>query len=298
MDQVWFAARAILAGRDPYALIGPGRELPNQFPFYYPLPAAILFVPLAPFPVIVTRLAMAAGAGGWLAYCIARYDWRWLTLFLSRSYYLNVWYVQWGTVLTCALFVPWMGIFFAGKPTNGAAVLAAFRDGKAIRTALIAALVPLIISLIVQPLWIGRWLAVLAEGQHLRPFILLPGGFLLLLAAFRWRCWEGRLLLGLSLVPQTLLQYGALPLLLIPRKRWGTALLAALTFVPNFLAVRPPFNDRIADALARGDFTAVTTTVGALTLWAVYVPALLMVLRRPRTSAVESHQSTHQPFAM
>jgi hypothetical protein len=294
IDQVWFAAKAILGGRDPYALIGPGREFDQQFPFYYPLPAAIIMLPFAPVPVLVVRLVFAAGSGALLAYCVARYDWRWLLLFLSRTYWLNLWYVQWGTVLTCALFMPWVGLFFTGKPTNGAAMLAAFRDKKAIRTAIIAALIPLAIAFIAQPLWISRWLAVLTEGQHLRPFIMLPGGFLLLLAAFRWRCWEGRLLLGLSLVPQTLLQYGALPLLLIPRQRWGTVLLAALTFVPNFLAVRPPFNSRIADALSRDDFTAVTSTVGMLTLWTVYVPTLVFVLW-PRHQPMNPGTNTRAP---
>src|SRR5215212_9879963 len=37
-DQIWFAARAVLAGRNPYHLIGPGRTFVWEFPFFYPLP--------------------------------------------------------------------------------------------------------------------------------------------------------------------------------------------------------------------------------------------------------------------
>jgi hypothetical protein len=297
IDQLWFAARAVLQGRDPYALIGPGREFSKGFPLYYPLPAAIILAPLAPLSVIVTRLVMAAGFGGLLAFCIARYDWRWLILFLSRPYYLNVWYVQWGTPLTCALFIPVLGFFIAAKPTNGAAMLTAFRDWRAVRVAVIAATVPVVVSLLLQPFWVPRWLDALGDGEHLRPFLAVPGGFVLALAAIRWKEWQGRLLLALSLVPQTLLQYGALPLLLIPRQRWGTVLLAALTFIPGFLAERAPFNARIADALARNDFATVTSTVGILTLGAVYVPALVFLLwpRHPMNPATKDRAPDPPP---
>src|SRR5215207_5028160 len=37
-DQLWFAARALLAGQNPYHLVGPGRSFPWEFPLFYPLP--------------------------------------------------------------------------------------------------------------------------------------------------------------------------------------------------------------------------------------------------------------------
>lgn len=106
IDQLWFAARAVLDGRDPNALIGPGKEFDFAWPLNYPLPAALSFVPLAPFPVELTRIAMAALPGGGLAYLIARTDPRGLVLFLSKAYYLNAWYGQWSPLLMCALYVP------------------------------------------------------------------------------------------------------------------------------------------------------------------------------------------------
>ena len=41
IDQVWFAAQAILDGRNPYPLIGPGREFEGPWPLYYPLMAPL-----------------------------------------------------------------------------------------------------------------------------------------------------------------------------------------------------------------------------------------------------------------
>jgi hypothetical protein len=64
VDQLWFAARALLDGRNPYDLIGPGREFDYHWQLYYPLPAVLLLTPLAPFPLVVSRISVAAlGAG-------------------------------------------------------------------------------------------------------------------------------------------------------------------------------------------------------------------------------------------
>src|SRR4051812_191054 len=46
-DQVWFAAHALLAGRNPYFEIGPGLRFDWPAPLYYPLTAAVAVLPLA-----------------------------------------------------------------------------------------------------------------------------------------------------------------------------------------------------------------------------------------------------------
>ena len=55
MDQIWFAARALFAGQDPYVVIGPGRVFSFPWPFYYPLTAAVLGLPLALLPLTLAR---------------------------------------------------------------------------------------------------------------------------------------------------------------------------------------------------------------------------------------------------
>ena len=44
-DQTWYAARALLAGRNPYAEIGPGLSFDWPQYFYYPLNAPLAVAP-------------------------------------------------------------------------------------------------------------------------------------------------------------------------------------------------------------------------------------------------------------
>src|SRR5687767_8022825 len=46
-DQVWFAANALFAGRNPYLEIGPGLPFDWPAPLYYPLTSAVVIAPLA-----------------------------------------------------------------------------------------------------------------------------------------------------------------------------------------------------------------------------------------------------------
>lgn len=299
MDQVWFATRALMDGKDPYALIGPDHALADgsafRFAFYYPPVAPFLLLPLAPFPVEVTRVAMAAVPGGLLAYLVAR--WRpflLLPLFLSRAYYLNVWYVQWTVIATTALFLPWLGGVLAAKPNIGVAMLAGYQSRRDLVRCSLSLLVVVVATFMLYPDWLPRWFVALREGEHLRPFVLLPGGAILLLAALRWRSWRARLLLALSLVPQTMTAIGALPLLLLPH-RWQTAAALSLcSFLPSLLITRAPFNQWVTDSIARGDFTATTHVVGLLTLWTVYLPGLVIVLweHQPTTDPGIAHQAS------
>src|SRR5262245_17262251 len=81
-DQICAAARVLLDGGDPYAMIGPGRPVRFTYPFFYPLPAAIIGLPLAHLTVIDARLAFMAITGGLLGYAIGRYrPWLWPALF-------------------------------------------------------------------------------------------------------------------------------------------------------------------------------------------------------------------------
>jgi hypothetical protein len=278
IDQLWFAARALLQGRDPYALIGPGREFEYDWPLYYPLPAALFLVPLAPLPAIVARIVMAAASGGLLAYLIARTDPRALILFASYAYYANAWYAQWTPLLMCALYVPAIGLFFAAKPSVGAAMLGGMRESRAMRVACLAAFVPAAVSFVVQPGWIARWLIAVESSDHFRSFVSLPGGFLLLLAVMRWRRWEARLFLAMAVLPQTLHPLATLPLLLLPATLIERALLALLTFLPSLMIAREPWGSRFAEAPG---FAEATQVFGSTVLVSIWLPALVMLLRRP-----------------
>jgi hypothetical protein len=105
----------------------------------------------------------------------------------------------------------------------------------------------------------------------LAPPILRPFGFVLLLAALRWRSPEGRLIFATAFIPQSTLPYELVSLALIP----GNRLEMALYVAGSWIAVVA------ADQLLVGQSIAEWTATGwPVTLCAVYLPMLYLVLRR------------------
>lgn len=292
IDHVWYAARALLEGRNPYAEIGLGRAFEWGWPLYFPLPAVVLLLPLAPFPVEVARVVVATIPGAALAYVLARRDARWLTVFLAAPYIQNVIYVQWTVLLTGALVHPVFALSLPAKPSIGVAIAAGFPSRRAFVIASCTALVPVVLSFVLWPGWFPVWREALVGGAH-SPMVVLPFGFVLLLAALRWRDWRARLLLVLSLVPQTTTTMSAFPLLMLPRTWHALIALAMLSYLPA-LAIHHV--GPVQEALAAAEtFAAAMRVDGILTLWSMYLPALAMVLwpRRaqpadPRASALSA----------
>jgi hypothetical protein len=110
------------------------------------------------------------------------------------------------------------------------------------------------------------------DSRELLPHVLRPFGFVMLLAALRWRLPEGRLLLANALIPQTTLPYELVSLALIPANR----IEMMIYVVGSWIAVA------VADGLLLNHSLADSTTTGWLvTLCAVHLPMLYLVLRRP-----------------
>ena len=70
----WTAARVVAHGGDPYTAIQPGGPWKWDSGYLYPLPAAIVLIPLAWLPVTVAQAVFSATGMGALAYAIARSD--------------------------------------------------------------------------------------------------------------------------------------------------------------------------------------------------------------------------------
>ena len=97
----------------------------------------------------------------------------------------------------------------------------------------------------------------------------------MLLAALKWHRPEARLLLALSLVPQTLGMYDALVLFLIPRGPSEYIALAVLSHFAFLIVFNDPtLSSMNAFIVAGGD---------AVVHW-LFLPALIMVLLRPNRS--------------
>ncbi|HET7600771.1 MAG TPA: hypothetical protein VFK09_10790 [Gemmatimonadales bacterium] len=274
-DQIWIAARALVTGGDPYVAVA---ALPKElgFPLFYPLTAVLLGVPFAWLPIAIARAVVAALGAGAFTYVILRRGWWGLALVASGSFLVAVGGVQWSPLLTAAALNPAFGFLLAAKPSVGLALLVAFPD----RRTIIGCAVLGLLSLVVRPIWPLEWLRALhANSGHLLPLVARPAGVVLLLALVRWRMPEARLLAAHACVPQTLLLYDAVPLLLTARTL-RQALVLAVTTQAAVLYMH---------LIAKPSHTFETFSVDAwpVTLVVVYLPVLLMILlSEPRTVEV------------
>jgi len=272
IDQVWYAARVLLQGRDPYALIGPGREFDGPWPLYYPLTAAVAIAPLGALSVLAARVLLVAIPSGLLAFFLTRDGYHRLPIFASGAFIASIKLVQWPPLLASALFVPWLGFLAAAKPNLGLAVLAGMRSGKDLAISMATIVAITLLAFAVQPGWYGEWRQAVASAPHFRSYVAIPGGQLLLLSLLRWRLPEGRILAALAIVPQTPSITTALLLLLIPRARRDVAILAMLTYIPLFFVPPSP---------AYSSFAEWADVMGWALLLCAYFPALFFLLRQP-----------------
>jgi hypothetical protein len=270
--QPWLAGRLLVEGRNPYMEIGPNGPVPHQFHLIYPATAAVLAMPLG---LVSLRLANAfvVGAGAaLLVWALTRNTLRNPQLLVLASFPMAVaaQNVQWSPLLTAATFFPVLGIVYACKPSVAIAYWLAYPNMRA----LLAAAGFTLITLILWPWWPGEWAAQLSSVTHMSAPVTRWGGPLLLLAALRWRRPEARLLLGLSCIPQTPVVYEAVPLfLLVTTLREGVALLVVTVLLGHFLPN--------SSTLPYDEWMALS---GSWMIWFVYLPCLVMVLRRPNVA--------------
>ena len=262
-DATWVGALALLDGQSPYAAI---TMPPWPWNLNYPLPGVIINVPFAVFPLPIARAVFVAVGTALFTFCVTR-RFLWPLFFVSSGAMLASWFpAAWSPLLLAAALTPALGWILVGKPTMGFALWVA-RPGLVAAVggaALIAA------SFALQPGWVSEWLGGVAHNPH-RPLLLRPMGFLLLLGLLRWRAGGGRLLATLCVVPQTTSVYETLPLILLVENRLQAIGFALLTMLANVLHHFGP----------RGPWPIGAEHQWWVNLILIYLPALLVVLRRP-----------------
>jgi hypothetical protein len=174
--------------------------------------------------------------------------------------------VQWAPLLIAAALTPGLSWILAAKPTLGFALWSGWPN----RIAVIGGLIFLALSFAAYPGWVPEWLDAVSRTPH-KPHLLRPLGFLLLAAALRWRRPEARMLALLSLVPQTTALYETLPLVLVAENKWQAMAFAVLTMVAHLLYFLGP----------QGPWPVGAEYQWWVLLALVYLPALVIVLRRP-----------------
>ncbi|HET7552206.1 MAG TPA: hypothetical protein VFK04_13020 [Gemmatimonadaceae bacterium] len=264
---VWYhGARLMLSGANPYHLPLSSAAWPFDEPLYYPLPAAILTIPLAWLSLPLAGALFMGISGGLLAWLVSRDGlWR-LWLFGTASYFMACKVGQWSPLIAVGALLPAAGFLAAMKPNLGLAALAYRPSWRAMLGCAAVGLV----SFAVLPSWLTDWHANTTALVGHSPPILTFGGPILLLALLRWRRPEARLLLVMACVPQLLFWADQLPLFLIPRTRREMNAFFLINSAACFVwYVRWASNP--AYVLAAEPYV----------FWGTYIPCLVLVLRRP-----------------
>jgi hypothetical protein len=274
-DLLYSAAARLLGGENPYPLL-------------YPLPAVLLAVPFTALPLAAASAIFDVLAGWALVYalwkCRGPYA---LLAVLSGAYLFAMAKGETTPLLVAASLIPAPGFLLAVKPNSSASLWIA----RPSRASILAAGAFLVLSLLVLPSWPRDWwLALQQDTTLLVPPILRPFGFVLLLAALRWRSPEGRLLLAIAFIPQSTLPHELVSLALIPANLVEMGIYLAGSWIAAAVAV-----DRMQISQSIAEWTAGSWPA---TLCAVYLPMLYLVLRprlvfhRPLFTPKQSARST------
>jgi hypothetical protein len=271
-DQCWIAARALLAGHDPYQAV---RASGWPWPLYYPLPAIVLVAPVALLHLMEARAVFVGAGAALLAFGITESAWHPLLLFVSGLYFETFQLAQWSPLLIGAALVPALSWMLVAKPNLGLALFAARPSWMAP----VGGFVLIVATLLLWPTWPREWLAASRSETHLMAPVVLLGGPIALLALLRWRRPEGRLVAVLACVPQTVSLHASLALFLVPRTRMESLVLTLGADVA-FLLLRAaqPFPSLVAQER----FT------GYAVIALLYLPCVIMLLRRPNEGPIPS----------
>src|SRR5688572_4611434 len=261
----WRAARALLAGENPYEVIKAVGEYPFNSGLLYPLPAALVATPFANLRPEIAGAIFVGLSSALLAWGLLRDSPHRLPLFLSAPFVQAAILGQWSPLLTAAALMPSLQFLAAAKPTVG---LAAWIYNPS-RRGIIGGLILVAIAFLVLPSWLGDWREVVGTTNKYRgPATTLLGAFLLL-GVLRWRRREGRLFVAMSLIPQLPVFYDSLILWLIPSTLWRSVALSAASWV-GYLAWYPHHTSPAQNEIA---FPWLVFTI--------YAPALVLLLLLP-----------------
>lgn len=271
-DGMWVAGRSLAARTDPFVAV----HAVLLGPLLYPMPAILVTWPFAVFSISIAAAVWTGVSFAFLAFGLSRHAWWPLIAMASLPAVESAQLAQWSPILTCMALFPGVAILALAKPTTGGMIALAYLPNTARRSVIIGGAVLVLVSLAIVPTWIGSWTSGVLTATYFRPMILRPFGWVLLFALLKWRRPEARLIAFLAIVPQAGMAYEALPLALVPSSRREAMVSAFASF--TILPWRMVAQDHGAT------FTSATAHNAPLFLVALYLPALLMVLRRPNHS--------------
>ncbi|MGZ8492327.1 MAG: hypothetical protein ACXWZS_09010 [Gemmatirosa sp.] len=283
----WRAARALLAGLDPYVVMQPTGPYPYDSRFPYPITAALAAVPLAWMPVAVAGAAFVGISSAVLAWALLAGGGGMgrLWMLASAPFAMALSLAQWAPLLIAGTLLPAFAWALALKPTLGLALFVA----RPSRAAVIGGAVLCAVGLLLLPTWPMDWVRAASFTIGHPPFVVQPWGWLPLLALLRWRDGDARLVAVLACVPQNPYFYDQLPLWLVARSGRAAVALTALSWIALAGAQATCTEPSYCGEAAR-----------PWVLWLLYVPATALVLARgqaPRLAALRARLTSRTPTA-
>ena len=267
-DQPWLAAQALVNGDDPFAAVAAA----HAYPLIYPLTTAITLLPLTAVDLQTARAIFSGVGAALLTYGLLLRGWWGPLLLLSFSTFNAIWLNQWSPLVTGVALIGGgsvvLGVVGAAKPTIGLILWAATPT----RRAAVGALLAVLVATLILPSWPQAWLTAIRDQPQIMAPVVRPGGFLLLLAALRWRRPEARLMAAIAVVPHLANYYEAVLLFLVPR----SFVEAWVLVVGSWIARRWTLEMGGAPTLE-----LLLDQRWPAMLLCLYLPALAMVLLRP-----------------
>lgn len=264
----WRAARVLLEGNNPYAVIQATGPYPFNVGLFYPLTAAIATTPFAPFSPAIAGTLFFGLSAALLAFGLTatRDGLARLPVFASAPFCMAAILCQWSPLITAAALLPALQFLCTTKPNLG---LVAWIYRPSAKGA-IAGAAFIGLSILLMPHWPFDWReALTAAPRYKGPVFRGLIGVVLLAGAIRWRRREGRLFLAMALTPQLSLFYDQLPLWLIPNTIWRSLALSAASWIA-WSQWYPSRALKASVAIAE-----------PWVFWLVYVPALMLLLLLP-----------------
>ena len=270
---LWHGAKALLAGQDPYSLIGPEKAVNLPSAVNYPAPALLLVAPLTVFPEILAGTLFVFISSALLAFGATRAGWQLLPIFPSIVFMTSARIAQWSIIMTAVVFIPLLGFIGIAKPTAALPAIGSSTRRSTLVAAAAGFVVLVGISLAVLPSWPVRWMAVVQSADYFKPPILTFGGAAIALVMLRWRRDEAWLVFLAACMPQTWYPYNALILFAVARTYREACFLSLLSSA-GWLVCYQYFVGEFRSEETRFAMQNCLIAVG-------YLPAVLLVLGRP-----------------
>jgi hypothetical protein len=194
------------------------------------MPAVLLAVPFAFLPPYLAGALFCSVSAASLTWFLTRDGYWRLPLLLGAPFVNAMATAQWSPLLCVAAFVPMLLPLVTLKFNLGVPLVL----GYATKRGLLWCAIILLATIAIFPWWPRDWWGNLGRHQNLIPLLMAPGQ-LVLLALWRWRTREARVLLGLAAVPQVF-YYDPVALWLIPQNFRRMMVLTLVSWIPPNLA--------------------------------------------------------------